>query len=83
MNKVVIWTHAGPVINNFLNENSQEIFDELRPQIGDQVGEMLSLLANKALSVLPSDYFPQIINDDDNEDEDITTTISPLYTQEE
>jgi len=44
-------------MNNFINENSLEIFGELRPQIARRVGEMVKLLTNKALGALSSDYF--------------------------
>ena len=51
---------SGNVINTFLNENAKEIFDEVRPQIGSQVAEMVSLLANRALANLPAEQFMDI-----------------------
>jgi hypothetical protein len=51
---------SGPVLNNFLNENGLEIFEEIRPQIGIQVGEMVQLLTNKALGALSPDHFADV-----------------------
>jgi len=50
----------GTVINTFLNENANEIFEEVRPQIGIQVAEMVQLLSNRALASLSSDHFADI-----------------------
>ncbi|CAL8071973.1 unnamed protein product [Orchesella dallaii] len=50
----------GTVINTFLNENSQEVFEEIKPQIGTQVGELLSLLANRAMSALSTSQFDEV-----------------------
>lgn len=47
-------------MNNFLNENSQEVFEEVKPQITTQVGEMLSLMANRALSALSTQQFEDV-----------------------
>ncbi|CAG7716030.1 unnamed protein product [Allacma fusca] len=54
----------GNVINNFLNENSKDIFDEVRPQIGNQVGDMVTLLANRALAGLPAEQFVDLPDED-------------------
>jgi len=57
------WSNSlstGNVINNFLNENSKDIFEEIKPQIGAQVGEMVSILTNKALTALSPDHFDDI-----------------------
>lgn len=51
---------VGRVMNNFLNENSMEIFTELRPRIARRIGEIVKTVANKALSALPSDYFQDL-----------------------
>lgn len=51
---------TGTFTNNFLNENSQEVFAEVKPQIGAQLGEMISLLANNALSSLSTSQFDQL-----------------------
>lgn len=48
---------VGEVINRFLNENSQEVFEEIKPQIGKQVGGMMSLFANRALAALSTNGF--------------------------
>ncbi len=66
--------YLGTFINTFLNENSQEVFSEVKPQIGAQLGEMLSLLANQALSALSTSQFDEVpfspspddVADDDN-----------------
>ena len=50
----------GTVLNNFLNENGLEIFEEIRPQIAIQVGEMVQLLTNKALGALSPDHFADV-----------------------
>jgi hypothetical protein len=55
----------GTVINNFLNENANEIFEEVRPQIGIQVAEMVQALTNRALSSLSDDHFADIRADVD------------------
>jgi len=61
----------GTVINNFLNENSQEVFEEIKPQIGTQVGELLSLLANRAMSALSTSQFDEVPFVAGPEDEDV------------
>lgn len=66
--------YSGTFINTFLNENSQEVFAEVKPQIATQVGDMLSLLANQALSALSTSNFDEVPfnpdGDDDDDDED-------------
>lgn len=50
----------GNVINNFLNENSKDIFEEIRPQIAKQVGDLVQLVSNRALAVLGADHFADV-----------------------
>jgi len=63
--------YVGTVINNFLNENSQEVFEEVKPQIGTQVGELLSLLANRAMSALSTSQFDEVPFATSSVDEDV------------
>lgn len=41
-----------PKVNAFLNENSQEVFNEVKPEISKQVGQLVLKVMNDALSKL-------------------------------
>jgi len=43
----------GPVINNVLNENGQELFQEVRPGIIDQISNIVKSIANAVVVNLP------------------------------
>lgn len=47
----------GETVNNFLNENSQEVFNEVKPEVAKQVGELVIKVMNDALGALPADKF--------------------------
>ncbi|XP_046648871.1 protein takeout-like [Daphnia pulicaria] len=47
----------GETVNNFLNENSQEVFAEVKPEMAKQVGELVIKVMNDALGALPADKF--------------------------
>lgn len=47
----------GMSINSFLNQNSQEVFAELKPEISRQVGRLVVQVMNDALAALPADKF--------------------------
>jgi hypothetical protein len=47
----------GETINTFLNENSQEVFAEVKPEMSKQVGELVIKVMNDALAALPADKF--------------------------
>jgi len=47
----------GQSINTFLNDNSQQVFAELKPEISKQVGGLVLKVMNDALSALPADKF--------------------------
>jgi len=47
----------GQSVNTFLNDNSQEVFAELKPEISKQVGSLVLKVMNDALSALPADKF--------------------------
>jgi len=40
-----------------LNDNSQQVFAELKPEISKQVGSLVLKVMNDALSALPADKF--------------------------
>jgi len=47
----------GETINAFLNENSQEVFNEVKPEISKQVGQLVVKVMNDALGALPAEKF--------------------------
>jgi predicted transcriptional regulator len=49
--------NLGETVNNFLNENSQEVFAEVKPEMAKQVGELVIKVMNDALGALPADKF--------------------------
>merc|ERR1712071_744474 len=51
------WNVLGQSINTFLNDNSQQVFAELKPEISKQVGSLVLKVMNDALSALPADKF--------------------------
>lgn len=50
-------TIIGETVNTFLNENSQEVFKEVKPEISKQVGDLVLRVMNDALASLPADKF--------------------------
>lgn len=48
---------SGETVNNFLNENSQEVFNEVKPEMAKQVGELVIKVMNDALGALPAEKF--------------------------
>lgn len=64
---------TGSVVNTFLNENSQDIFEELRPQIAVQVKDMLTMLANQTLVALPVDFLDDVPLDPSSDDGSVLT----------
>lgn len=50
-------TIIGETVNTFLNENSQEVFKEVKPEISKQVGDLVLRVMNDALASLPVDKF--------------------------
>jgi len=49
--------NLGETVNNFLNENSQEVFAEVKPEMAKQVGELVIKVMNDALGALPAEKF--------------------------
>lgn len=47
----------GETVNAFLNENSQEVFNEVKPEISKQVGDLVIRVMNDALGSLPAEKF--------------------------
>jgi len=47
----------GQSVNSFLNDNSQSVFSELKPELSRQVGELVVKVMNDALSALPAEKF--------------------------
>ncbi|KAK4015444.1 protein takeout [Daphnia magna] len=47
----------GETVNNFLNENSQEVFAEVKPEMAKQVGELVIKVMNDAMGALPAEKF--------------------------
>jgi len=47
----------GETVNNFLNENSQEVFAEVKPEVSKQVQNLVIKVMNDALSALPTEKF--------------------------
>lgn len=56
MNRIIA-CQSGETVNNFLNENSQEVFNEVKPEMAKQVGELVIKVMNDALGSLPADKF--------------------------
>jgi Haemolymph juvenile hormone binding protein (JHBP) len=48
---------TGETVNNFLNENSQEVFAEVKPEVSKQVQNLVIKVMNDALSALPTEKF--------------------------
>ncbi|XP_064107485.1 protein takeout-like [Macrobrachium nipponense] len=47
----------GQTVNHFLNQNSQEILKDLKPEVSRQLGVLVERVMNDALSQLPVDSF--------------------------
>jgi len=47
----------GQSVNSFLNDNSQQVFTELKPELSKQVGSLVRKVMNDALSALPAEKF--------------------------
>lgn len=56
----LIISKLGETVNSFLNENSEEVFKEVRPEMAKQVGELVIKVMNDALGSLPADKFVSI-----------------------
>ena len=54
---VLTWISIGETVNNFLNENSQEVFAEVKPEVSKQVQHLVIKVMNDALSALPTEKF--------------------------
>ena len=54
---VLTWISIGETVNNFLNENSQEVFAEVKPEVSKQVQNLVIKVMNDALSALPTEKF--------------------------
>ena len=54
---VLTWISTGETVNNFLNENSQEVFAEVKPEVSKQVQHLVIKVMNDALSALPTEKF--------------------------
>jgi len=48
---------TGQSVNSFLNDNSQQVFTELKPELSKQVGSLVRKVMNDALSALPAEKF--------------------------
>ena len=53
----VPFSNTGQSVNSFLNDNSQSVFSELKPELSRQVGELVVKVMNDALSALPAEKF--------------------------
>ena len=51
----------GETVNAFLNDNSQELFNEYKSDIFKQIGGMIQSVINEGLSNFPTDNFLKLI----------------------
>ena len=49
----------GETVNNFLNENQKELFNEYKTDIFDQIGGMVKTIVNGAIINFPVEKFMQ------------------------
>ena len=62
MKLFAILIYIGETVNNFLNENQQELFNEYKKDIFNQIGGMIKSMINAALVNFPVDKFLQFKN---------------------
>ena len=48
---------TGETVNNFLNENSQDVFAQVKPEMAKQVSGLVTKVMNDALGGLPTEKF--------------------------
>ena len=49
----------GPIVNNVLNENGQELFQDIKPNVAKEVGEIMTRMVNAVIANL--DFIADIL----------------------